>query len=48
MSKDYTQIDWAMDNRARAEWAEQEERLMDRIDYWETRRKHKKKRRTGR
>lgn len=32
MSKDYTQFDWARDRYDRMRWADEEDRLMDRID----------------
>lgn len=32
MSKDYTQFDWASNRLARTTWADEEERIMERID----------------
>lgn len=32
MSKDYTRFDWARDRYDRMRWADEEDRLMDRID----------------
>lgn len=32
MSENYTQIDWACDREARAQWIDEEDRMMARID----------------
>lgn len=43
MSKDYTRFDWARDRYDRMRWADEEDRLMDRIDRkirkWKTRKR---------
>ena len=43
MSREYTKYDWASDRLARQRWADDEERLVERIDRnRERRKKHRK------
>lgn len=48
MSANYTQFDWAADRLARTSWADEEERIMERIDRARTKRNKKNNRKNHR